>query len=151
MRKLHTLQGAAVVFIAVWVIHTLDHARRGIDASPNGVTWLGSLSGILAAVALTLIFGRSPAAPIVATAVFPGIAIGVAASHLLPPFGPFVDPILFDSVSDGWSIIAVVPEIIAAAWVGYVAFRIAQSHGYSWSIPSDEWTETGRGATKVSA
>ena len=78
MKRLGTLQGAAVLFIATWVVHTADHARRGIDATTEAVVWAGTFTGLLAAVSITLILVKHPTAPMVASAVFLGIAAGAA-------------------------------------------------------------------------
>jgi len=139
MKTLATMHGAAWLFVGAWTVHTLDHARRGLEAAPEGVTWAGTMVGLLAAVSITLIVVRHAAAPIVAVAVFPSIALGVAATHLLPGWGPLSDPILFDSTTDIWSVPAVLIEIIAATWLGLVAWRVVRANGYSSSIPPRSW------------
>lgn len=135
------MKGAAWMFVGSWTIHTLDHARRGVDASPEGVTWAGTFVGLMAAVAITLIVVGHRVAPALAVVVFPSIAVGVTASHLLPSWGPLSDPILFDSATDAWSIPAVTIEIVAAMWLGFVAWRIVRANGYSWSIPPQRWDD----------
>ena len=139
MKWFRTLRGAGWLFVGARTIHTLDHARRGVDASPEGVTWAGTFVGLLAAVTITLIVVRHRAAPALAAAVMPSIGFGVAVSHLLPHWGPLSDPILFDSATDVWSIPAVTIEIVAAIWLGFVAWRILHANGYSWSICPQRW------------
>lgn len=139
MKWLRTMPGAAWMFVGAWTVHTLDHARRGLGASPEGVTWAGTLVGLVAAVAITLIVVGHRVAPALAATVFPSIAFGVAASHLLPAWGPLSDPILFDSSTDVWSVPAVTIEIVAATVLGFVAWRIVRANGYSWSIPRQRW------------
>lgn len=134
------MKGAAWLFIASWCVHTADHARRGLDASPEGVFWAGTFVALLAAVAVTLILSGHGVAPVVAAAVFPAIAFGVVASHLPPEWGPLSDPILVESNTDGWSIPAVMVEVVAAAWLGLVALRLLRQHGFSSSIPEPAWT-----------
>ncbi len=135
-----SLKGGAWLFALSWCIHTADHARRGLFASPEGVIWGGTFVAILATAAITVIFSGHSVAPIMAAAVFPAIAFGVAASHFLPEWGPLSDPILIDSVSDGWSIPAVSAEIAAAAWLGWVALRIVRRNNYSHEIPVAAWS-----------
>ena len=139
MNRLFTLQGASWLFIATWLVHSVDHMRRGLDASSEAVIWGGTLAALLAAVSITLVFARHDIAPAVATAVFPAIAIGVSATHLLPEWGVLSDPIIVDSTTDGWSIVAVVPEIVAAAVLGGVGLRLMSQHGYRLRIPSPAW------------
>ena len=136
---LGSLKGAAWLFIATWTVHTLDHARRGVDASPEGVFWAGTAVALLAAVVITLILTDHPTAPALALMSFPAIAVGVTASHLPPKWGPLSDPILVDSATDGWSVPAVGGEIVAALWLGYVAFRIMRRNDYAWSISAPGW------------
>ena len=134
-----SLKGAAWLFAASWCVHTADHARRGLAASPEAVTWAGTLVALLAAVAITLILTGHAVAPMVAAVVFPSIAVGVSLSHLPPSWGPLSDPILVESATDVWSIPAVLVEIAAAAWLGAIAFRIVRRHGYSIDIPQPAW------------
>ncbi len=139
MAWISSLRGAAWLFIASWGVHTLDHLRRGLTASPETVTWSGTMVALLACVAVTLVITRHAFAPVLSVAVFPSVALGVAATHLLPEWGPLSDPILFDSSSDVWSIPAVGLEIMAAAWLGVVALRIVRRHGFSSEIPAERW------------
>ena len=133
------LQGAAALFVATWIVHTADHARRGVGATTDAVVWVGTFVALVAAVSITLIAVRHPTAPAIAAAVFPAIAIGVTASHMLPDWGVLSDPLLVDSASDGWSIAAVSSEIVGAALLGAVAFGIMRRNGYAWTIPAEEW------------
>lgn len=94
---------------------------------------------LLAAVAITFILTRHPVSPAVAAAVFPAIAIGVTVSHMLPGWGALSDPLLVDSNTDAWSIIAASGEIVAAAILGVVALSIMKRNGYAWSKPADRW------------
>lgn len=134
-----SLQGAGWLFVAGWTVHTADHVRRGVAASPDGVVWAGTFIGLLAAVALTLIFTGHPSAPMVAASVFPAIAIGVMASHLPPQWGELSDPILVDSNTDGWSVVAVMSEVLAAAWLGFLALRVLRRNRWGSAIPRDRW------------
>ena len=125
-----SLRVPALVFIATWLVHTADHVRRGLENTSDGVTWAGTLAAVLAAIALTLISTEHNSAAMVSAAVFPSIAFGVAATHLAPGWGYFSEPLLFDSQTDVWATIAVVPEIVAAAWLGERSFREVRNSGY---------------------
>ena len=93
----------------------------------------------MAAVVITLIMVGHPTAPALAAAVFPSIAFGVSASHLLPEWSALSDPLLVDSASDGWSVLAAGSEIAAAAIVGAVAVRTLMRHDFRWRIDNENW------------
>lgn len=124
------LRRPALVFVATWLVHSADHIRRGTETTQDGVLWAGTFSAVLAAVALTLIATDHPAAPLVSAAVFSSLAIGVAASHLLPDWGPLSEPLLVDSETDRWATVAAGMEIAAAAWLGWRALALARADGY---------------------
>jgi hypothetical protein len=99
------------------------------------VIWAGTTSAILATVALTLVFTDHPVAALASAAVFLSLAIGVSASHLAPGWGYFSEPLLIDSQTDGWAAVAAIPEIIAAAWLGWVALKIVRADGFQVPTP----------------
>ncbi len=140
MARLQTLQGAALLFIGTWIIHTADHARRGLAATTEAVVWSGTAVGLLAAVSVTLIFVRHPTAPAIAAAVFPTIALGVTASHVFPDWGVLSDPLLIDSTTDSWSIVAATGEIISAAVLGTLAIRVLMRNNFALQISEARWT-----------
>ena len=107
------LRAAGVVFIAGFLLHNADHGRRGIDAVTDHVVWAGTTVAVVAAVTLTLVFTRHPMAPLVAAAAGLGIAFGVTASHLLPEWSAFSDP-LAQGDADPLTWIAVLSEITGA-------------------------------------
>ncbi len=104
------------------------------------MVWAGTFVGLLAAVSITLILIGHAAAPAIAAAAFPAIAFGVMASHLPPDWGPLSDPILAESNSDLWSIPAVMVEVVAALWLGAVAFGIVRRNDYSRTISEPAWS-----------
>ncbi len=120
----------AVIFTATWVIHTADHVRRGTETTPDGVIWGGTLVAVLASVALTLIATGHPIAPMATALVFPAIAIGVAASHLLPDWGWLSEPLLIEPVADRLAAAAASLEIVGAAYLGWCGLRIVRANGY---------------------
>ena len=130
------LKTPTLVFIATWIVHTGDHIRRGYEFTPDGVIHSGFTAGILAAIALTLIFTEHRLAPFLATAVFPSLAIGVSATHLLPDWGFFSEPLIFDSAADTWAAVAAIPEIASALWLGVRAFGVVRSRGFQVPIPA---------------
>ena len=139
-QRLGRLERLGLVFAATWVLHTGDHVRRGLADTNDGVTFAGTVAAILAAVALTLVATRHPTAPAVAAVVFASIAVGVSATHLLPDWGEFSEPLVIDRVNgDGWSIVAVLPEIVAAAWLGLACLHVLRRHDFAWSIPASAW------------
>lgn len=121
-QQLVSLKGASWLFIASWLVHSADHIRRGSALTSDGVIWAGTVSAILAAIALTLVFTDHAIAPPVTAAVFGALAVGVISSHLLPGWGYFSEPLLVDSATDGWAAVAAITEIFASAWLSWVAF-----------------------------
>lgn len=130
MNAISSLKPAGLVFIVTWVIHTADHIRRGTDLTSDGVLWAGTMAAVLAAVALTLIFTDHPLAPFAATAAFASLAIGVTATHFAPAWGYFSEPLLIDSQTDGWAALAAAPEILAAAWLGWLGFGVLRANQF---------------------
>lgn len=124
------LKPAGLLFIATWVAHTADHIRRGTDLTPDGVIWAGTLAGMLAAIALTLVFTDHVLAPFATLAVFGALAVGVTASHYAPDWGYFSEPLLADSATDGWAAIAALPEVVAAAWLAWISFGVVRRQNY---------------------
>lgn len=118
------------VFIATWLVHTADHVRRTTDLTSDGVIWAGTFAAIAAAVALTLIFTDHPLAPFAAATVFISLAVGVSATHLAPSWGYFSEPLLVDSATDRWALVAALPEIAAAAWLGWLGLQIVREQNF---------------------
>ena len=139
MRRVFTLRGASWVFAVTWLVHTVDHVRRGVDATSDAVVWAGSSVAMLAAIALTLVAVGHDRAPMAVAVVFPSIAIGVSATHLLPAWGALSDPVLVESTTDVWSIVAVSGEIIGALLLGFAGVRLLASHGYATRVPAERW------------
>jgi len=117
--RLRALRWAAGVYALALALHTFDHLRRGLDASPTAVLWAGNLSTLLGVAAIVLVFSGHRWAPAFAAITGIPVAIGVAAVHLLPPWGA-----LSESFLDGgngitaMSWIVVVIEIAGAFAMG---------------------------------
>jgi hypothetical protein len=107
------LRWAAYVFMAGFVAHNVDHARRGLDVITEHVVWAGTLVAIIAAVMLTLVVTRHAVAPLAAVVAGSWIVLGVSASHLLPEWSALSDSLSEGSV-DAWTWIAVFSEIAGA-------------------------------------
>lgn len=114
------LKAAATVFVAGFLLHNADHARRGIDAITDHVVWAGTAVAVIAAVILTLVYTDHPQAPLAAAAGGFGIAVGVSATHLLPDWGVLSDPLL-DLSATSW--VAVLAEIAGAIVLGIAGTR----------------------------
>jgi hypothetical protein len=72
-------------------IHTADHFRRGTEVLTNEVLTLGTLSTLGGLVVIALVFAGHRLAPLVAVVFGIPVAIGVAATHLLPEWSDFSD------------------------------------------------------------
>ena len=85
------LRVTGAVYAAAIIAHGADHLRRGLDAVTPEVFWAGIAGAFLAgiAIAAALVAGRSAGA----LAVVVGLpsALGIAAVHLLPGWGPCSD------------------------------------------------------------
>ena len=123
-----TLRNAGFVFVAGFLLHNADHARRGIDAVTDHVIWAGTTVAVVAAVVLTLVFTRHPLAPTAAAAAGLGIAFGVAASHLAPEWSAFSDP-LAQGDADVMTWVAVLAELGGALLLAAAGLRAMRSHG----------------------
>ncbi len=129
------LRTAAGVFLAGFLVHNADHARRGLDAITDHVVWGGTAVAVVAAVVLTLVFTDHPLAPAASFAAGFGIAGGVSATHLLPDWG-----VLSDSLPDGdvdpltW--VAVLAEVGGAALLGAVGLAVSKDMGVAGRRPS---------------
>lgn len=120
---------AAYGLIAGFVIHNSDHARRGLDVVQEGVIWAGTLVMAMAAVVVTLILTRHRLAAAAAMVGGWSIAIGVSAAHLVPDWGPLSDALPGGDVhAITW--IAVLAEIVAAAWLGWVGFQALRDNRF---------------------
>jgi hypothetical protein len=121
-RAPHQRKVALMVYLVGFVIHTSDHARRGIAAVPEGVVWIGTAGSMLVAAIATVVLTNHRSAPLIAG--FGGLAhgIGVALSHLLPKWGQLSDPLPGGDVDLAtWT--AVLGEIVGALLLGFVCLR----------------------------
>jgi hypothetical protein len=117
------LHYAALVFLVGFLLHNADHFRRGVDAVSAGVLWAGSVSGLITLAAIGLVLLRHQQSAELAVIVGFGMAIGVSAVHLLPPWGALSDS-LAAVHADPFTWIAVLAEIVGAAIFGWVGLRV---------------------------
>jgi hypothetical protein len=92
VRDMTRLGGAATLFVAANILHTLDHVRTGLDRLTVEVVSAGTLLSIAAVVALVLALRRDPRAPVVCMGVGVAAALGVTAAHLAPHWSALSDP-----------------------------------------------------------
>ncbi|MCA1832529.1 MAG: hypothetical protein ABR548_12035 [Actinomycetota bacterium] len=113
--------GWAVAFLAMDLVHDLDHVRRG-NYSPGPVKVLGFLA--LGGAILTIVLAGSRhrfAAPYAAFFGFTS-AIGFVAVHVLPHWGPFSDPLQALHVDTFTWLIAAI-DIVVAFGLGIAGVR----------------------------
>jgi hypothetical protein len=121
------LRATAVTYGVTFVVHTADHLRRGVDASPRSVLVLGALAAVLQVVAITAALTRHRKAALLAVAVGLPDAIGIFTAHLLPRWSGPSDS--FPSHAPGvtaFSWITAVAELLAAlafAYAGWLLLR----------------------------
>jgi hypothetical protein len=116
-RGSRALRYAALCYAAGFLLHTVDHLRRGLDVLTPEVLWAGNVSSLMAVAAIALVMIGHRVAPLVAIAAGFSQAIGVSAVHLLPEWGAFSDSLSSGSV-DALSWLAVLSEIAGAAIFG---------------------------------
>ena len=86
------LAGAAALFLAANLVHTLDHLRTGVDRLTSETLAAGTLLTLAAVLALVLALRRDARAPVVCVGVGLAGALGVAAAHLAPHWSALSDP-----------------------------------------------------------
>lgn len=121
-----TLRLAAGIWAATIAIHTADHLRRGLDASPRVVLALGTLAFVLQGVAIGAALVRHALAPLLAVAVAVPDALGVVAVHLLPRWSGLSDafpgaPASANVTAFSWG--TAIAEVAAAVLFAVVAAR----------------------------
>ena len=122
------LRAGALVFLAGFLLHSADHARRGVDAITDHVVWGGTAVAIVGAIALTLVFTRHSAAAAAAMVAGFSIAFGVSASHLAPEWSAFSDSLPQGDV-DALTWVAVLSEIGGAVLLGLAGLAAVRRDG----------------------
>lgn len=116
------LPNAALVLLAGFLLHNVDHFRRGLDVLTPEVLWAGSFGGLITLAAIGLALAGHRLAPQVAVAVGFGMAIGVSIVHLLPRWSSFSDS-LAAANADPFTWLAVLCEIAGALVFGWAGMR----------------------------
>jgi hypothetical protein len=129
-RRLDTLSLAAAAFVAANLLHTLDHVRQGTGDLATEVLAGGAVISILAVLTLVLALRRHPRAALWAAVVGTWSALGVIASHVAPHWSALSDS-YFEIHADALSWVVMLAEVAAAAWLGYVGFRMLRRAGGS--------------------
>jgi len=117
---------AMMAFVAAFLLHGIDHFRRGMAASPPAVMIGGMIQGLVVVVALVLVLRRYRWADQVAIIVGFGSAALFFYAHVLPTFLPGYQ----DSFTSGprinvtwFSWLTAVGEIGTGLVLGCVALR----------------------------
>jgi hypothetical protein len=125
---LRALRLATLLFAAGFLLHNGDHLRRGLDALTPEVFWAGTAGAVVSLVAIGLVLGRHRLAPAVAVVAGFALAAGVAAVHLLPPWGALSDSLPGAGV-DALSWVAVLLEIGGALALGAAGVYAVRHRG----------------------
>lgn len=125
------LRVTAAVWAVTILVHTADHVRRGLDASPGVVIALGAAAFVLQGVAVAAALLRHRLAPLLAVAIALPDSIGVVAVHLAPRWSFLSDS--FPSNAPGttaFSWVTALAEVAAGlefAYAGWLAMTKARS------------------------
>ncbi len=115
------MRRAALLVLAVNVLHDLDHVRQG-TAAPTEVVVTAVLGWIATIVLLVLVFRGSDLAAPYAAAFGLALAAGFVLVHLLPRWSAFSAPYPDQDVDAlSWAL-AVLP-VLAGLYLSAVAFR----------------------------
>jgi hypothetical protein len=83
-----SLRWAAILFVAGWAVHVLDHLRRGMSAAPHAIMVGGNIQGVFVVASVVMAVTRRRHAPEAAILVGFGSALLFSYAHLLPSFFP---------------------------------------------------------------
>ena len=117
-----TLRAATAFFAVGFVLHHLDHLRRGYGVVEEGVIAGRTVAAMLVAVLFTLVVTRHHTAPIAAVVVGGAVLVGVVTVRLVPPFGPPSDHLGAEG-TEVWSGLAVGIELVGAVVLVLAGWR----------------------------
>ena len=86
-----TLRCCALLYALGLALHIADHVRRGLDVLTPEVRWAGNLSTALGIAVVVLVIVGNRYGPLLAALTGIPVAVGVAATHLLPHWSAFSD------------------------------------------------------------
>ena len=117
---------AMIAFAAAFIVHGIDHLRRGMAASPPSIMVGGMLQGFFVVFAVVLVLRRHRLAPQAAIVVGIGSAVLFTYAHVLPTILPGFQ----DSFTSGprinvtwFSWLTAVAEIGTGLLLGYVGLQ----------------------------
>lgn len=120
------ITAATLGFTAAYLLHGVDHLRRGMGAAPPAIMVGGTIQGLVVLVAVILVLRQHRWAVPVATAVGFGSAALFVYAHVLPTFAPALQ----DSFTSGprvnvtwFSWLTAVGEIGAGLILGFIGLR----------------------------
>lgn len=124
-----SLTAAMIAFVVAFVLHGVDHFRRGMSASPPAIMVGGTIQGLIVAIAVVLVLRHHPWGRRAAIIVGFGSATLFVYAHVLPTFLPALQ----DSFTSGprinvtwFSWLTAVGEIGVGLILGYVGLRTRQ-------------------------
>jgi len=118
---------AALIVLAVNVVHDLDHVRQG-TTTPTEVVVTAIAGWIATIVLLVLVARRHPLAPQYAAGYGLVLAAGFVLVHLLPHWSTFSQSYA-DQDADALSWVLAVLPVLAGLYLTAVALRVMSGHG----------------------
>lgn len=123
-----TLKITAVLYLAGYLVHSVDHFARGLQLTPPALFWLGTIALPLAAAIVVLVLLGHPLAPQLAILAGTPVAIGATAVHIPPYWIVFSEPFRASvSVVDWLTLVAMVGTAVAFVAAGVAALRDRRS------------------------
>ena len=123
------LRRAAIAFAIGYSVHALDHLRRGLTAAPPRVLVVGTIQGVLVAIAIRMVLIGRPRAARAAMLIGFGSALLFTYGHLVPRVS--IDSFVTapDPSVTWFSWVTAVAEIGTGIIVGIAGARSARSAG----------------------
>lgn len=126
-RRSTAFRVGAVAFALAFVLHNADHFRRGLDVVTPYVLWGGVALGTIAIVSIVLVAIDHAYAPPAAVVAGVALGLGAAASHLLPTWSVFSDP-LWSNGADAFTWAAVVLEVGMSLVFAFLGWQVLSRH-----------------------
>jgi hypothetical protein len=118
------LRAAAVFFTVAVLLHNSDHLRRGLDATPRDVFWLGTLAIFIEVGVVVVVFMRHRLAPAAAVAVGLQLALGYVVVHFTPHRSWISDSFVSGGDVSPLSILAAGLETFAALTLAFAGLSM---------------------------
>lgn len=120
---------AAALFAVAELFHGFDHLRRGLDATPRDVFWLGVAGVFLEVAVVVLAVGRHRWAPLALAVGGSTLAIGYLVAHVLPRHPWFSDSFTSAPSVSAISWLAALGEILAATLLAIAGVTVLRRRG----------------------